>query len=272
MFYSLSKHAFSWNRQIAVKVSRRVAILFALGLLLNLLNAVNAPTPPRFALMGDLQYIAVAYGLAVALILWLKRLRFMIGVTLALTVIYYTALFLLPVPVILRTLSYLAIALAGYVTATLCYGRASRLLLSLGLFIVGLSCFLIGSVWEQAVPTNTTFLFKLMSYPWMCYACLIFLIDVCKWTKWTYPFVAPGRNALVVYLTAAALDLLLRKVLLFATPAGGTICAAKWFYEYVCAALFGNTEAGSLCYALVYALLVWLVAWLLYRRNRLIKA
>jgi predicted acyltransferase len=221
--------------------------------------------------MGDLQYIAVAYGLAAALTLWLKRLRFLIGMAAALVIIYYTALFLLSVPVILRILSYLVIVLAGYVTATLCYGRTSRLLLSLGLFIVGLSCFLIGSVWEQTVPTNTTFMFKLMSYSWMSFACLIFLIDVCRWKKWTYPFVVPGMNALSVYVIADVLDLLLRKILLFTTPAGSTVGASKWFYKHVCAALFGNTEAGSLCYALVYALLIWLAAWLLYRRNLLIK-
>jgi predicted acyltransferase len=270
MFYSFFRREGSWDKQLLVKIGKRVLILFALGVLLNLLNMINEKTH-RFVLMGELQYIAVAYGLAALLTLWLKRLRFLIGVILVLLVLHYVLFFLFPLPVILRMLSYLVIGLVGYVTATLCHNRVSRLLLSLGLLIVGLSCFLICSMWEQTIPVNATYVLKLMSYSWVGYACLIFLIDVCKWTKWTYPFMVFGRNPLSVYLIAAVLSVLIRQVLECTALSGATTNVSRWFYKNVCVVLFGNNEVGSLCYAFVCALLMWLVAWLLHRRKIFIK-
>jgi predicted acyltransferase len=271
MFYSFSKYDFSWSRQIAVKISKRVVALFGIGVALNLLDIINTRTP-HFAVMGDLQYIAIAYGLTAMLVLWLKRLRFLIAAALLLTVVCYLAFSFLSLPAaIVRILSYMIIVLAGYGTIVLCHGRTSRLLLSLGLFIVGLSCFLISRVWEYTIPLDTTFVVKLMSYPWMAYACLVFLIDVCKWKKWTYPFTIFGKNALFIFVLSAALAVLFGKIIIWMTPAGSTISVSQWFYKNVCVALFGNNEAGSFCYALVGALLMWLLAWLFYRWKIFIK-
>jgi predicted acyltransferase len=270
MFYSFARHAGLWSRPLAVKILKRVVILFALGVLLNVLNMVNTPNA-RFMLMGDLQYLALAYGLVALLVLGLKRSRFLIGVIIALLAVHYVLLFVWPQPVILRMLSYLVIGLAGYVTVTLTHSRTGRLLLSLGLLIVGLSCFLVSSAWEHTNPANATFVVKLMSYPWVGYACLIFLIEVCKWTKWTHPFMLVGKNALFIYIIAMVIDVLFGKILMCTTSSGATISLSRWFYRNVCAALFGNNEAGSLCYALFCILLMWLVAWLLYRRKIFIK-
>jgi predicted acyltransferase len=271
MFYSFSKYEFSWSRQIAVKIGKRAAALFAIGIAINLLNMVNVRNP-HFVVMGDLQYVAITYGLTALLVLWLKRLRLLVGVVLMLIIIHYLMFALLPVPLVLRTLSYLVIVLAGYITITLSHGRASRLLLSLGLFIVGMSCFLIGSVWEYTVPLNITFVAKLMSYPWMFYAGLIFLIDVCKLDKWTYPLIIFGRTALFTYVLSATLFVLFGRIIAWTTPAGSPISLSEWFYKDVCAALFGNNEAGSFCYVIVCVLLMWVLAWLFYRWKIFIKA
>ena len=271
MFYSFSKYEFSWSKRLAVKIGKRVVLLFALGVLLNVLNMINTQTP-RFVLMGDLQYVAVAYGLAALLILWLKRLRFLIGVILVLLITHYVLIFIAPLPVILRMLSYLVIGLMGYVTVTLCHGRTSRLLLSLGLFIVGLSCFLISSVWEYTIPVkNTTFVIKFASYSWITYAGLVFLIDVCKWTKWTYLFTLFGKNTLLIYILYTIFAILFGKIMVWMASAGSTTGLSQWFYNNVCAVLFGKYEAGSLCYALVCVLLMWVVAWLFYRWKIFIK-
>jgi predicted acyltransferase len=272
MFYSFSKYEFSWSKRVAVRICKRVVALFAIGVALNLLDMINTRTP-HFVIMGDLQYIAVAYGLTAVLILWLKRLRFLIAVALLLTITCYLIFSLQPLPVdVLRILSYMIIILTGYVTITLCHGRTSRLLLSLGLFIVGLSCFLVSRVWEYTVPLDTTFVVKLMSYPWITYAGLVFLIDVCKWTSWTSPFTIFGKNALFIFILSAVFAVLFGKIIVWMTPAGSTISVSQWFYKNVCVALFGNNlEAGSLCYALVGALLMWLLAWLFYRWKIFIK-
>jgi predicted acyltransferase len=271
VFYSFSKYDFSWSKQIAVKISKRVIALFIIGLALNLLSIINTRTP-HFVVMGDLQYIALAYGLTAVLVLWLKRLRFLITVALLLTIICYLAFSLLPLPLdALKILSYVIIVLTGYVTITLCHGRTNRLLLSLGLFIMGLSCFLVSSVWEYTIPLNSIFIVKLMGYAWVSYACLIFLIDVCKWTKWTYLFVVPGKNALFIYVITAVFSALFGKILMLDTSSGGSISMAKWFYKNVCVALFGNNAAGSLCYAIMVVLLTWLLAWMLYRWKIFIK-
>ncbi|MDR0582635.1 MAG: hypothetical protein LBG31_06710 [Prevotellaceae bacterium] len=270
MFYSFSKHEFSWSKRIAVKIGKRVALLLGISVALDLLNMIDSRTPHFFEIF-ELYYVAVSYGLAALLVLWLKRLRFLIAVVLLLTIVCCQVFLPLPVSV-LRMLPSMIIVLTGYVTIVLCHGRTSRLLLSLGLFIVGLSCFLIGSVWEHTVPVNTIFVIKSVSYSWISYACLIFFIDVCKWSRWTYLFTIFGKNALLAYILSAVSAILFGKIIVWMTSAGSTISISQWFYKNVCAALFGNNEAGSLCYALVCALLVWLVAWLFYRWKIFIKA
>jgi predicted acyltransferase len=272
MFYSFSKYEFSWSKRIAVKIGKRTALLFGISLALDLLNLINTRTPHFFE-MSELYCISVAYGLTALLVLWLKRLRFLIAATLLLTVMCCQTFSFLPLPIsVLRMLTCMIIALTGYITITICHGRTSRLLLSLGLFIVGLSCFLISSVWEHAVPVKTTFVVKLLSYPWITYAGLIFLVDVCKWSKWTRPFAVFGKNALLVYTLSAFSAALFGKIIVWMTPAGNTTGISQWFYKNVCAALFGNNAAGSFCYALVCVLLLWLVAWLFYRWKIFIKA
>ena len=269
MFYSFSKYEFSWSRRIALKIGRRVALLLGIGILLNLLNMINTRTPHFFGIT-ELYYIAASYGMAALLVLWLKRLRFLVTVVLLLTVICCQTFLPLPASV-LRMLPSMIIVLTGYVTITLCHGRTSRLLLSLGLFIVGLSCFLVGSVWEHTVPVNTVFVVKSVSYPWITYAGLVFLIDVCKWSKWTYLFTIFGKNALLIYILSTVSAIAFGKIIVWMTSAGSTISISQWFYKNVCTALFGNNEAGSLCYALVCVLLMWLVAWLFYRWKIFIK-
>jgi predicted acyltransferase len=271
MLYSFSKYDFSCSKQLAEKISKRVAVLFALGLAFNFLDAIITQAP-RPAMMGDFQYAALAYGLAAALVLWLRRLRFLISASLLLMIACYQIFSFLPFPVVIvRVLHYMLVALAGYATITLCHGRPSHLLLSLGLFIVGLSCLLINRVLEDIIPLGTTGVVKLISYPWMAYACSMFLVDVCKWKKWAYPLMIFGRNALLVFVLSAVLSILFEKIILWTTPAGSTDSVLHWFYKHVCAALFGNNEVGSLFYAFVGALLMWLVAWLFYRRKIFIK-
>jgi predicted acyltransferase len=271
MFYSFSKYEFLWSKRVAVKILKRTALLFGISVALDLLNMINTRTPHFFE-MSELYCISLAYGLTAVLVLRLKRLRFLIAVALLLTAVCSQAFSFLPLPVgILRLLTCMIIALTGYVTITICHGRTSRLLLSLGLFIVGLSCFLISSVWEHAVPVKTTFAVKLLSYSWITYAGLIFLVDVCKWSKWTYPFAILGKNALLVYTLSAVSAVLFGKIIVWMTPAGNTTGISQWLYKNVCAALFGNNEAGSFCYALTCALLLWLVAWLCYRWKIFIK-
>jgi predicted acyltransferase len=269
MFYSFSKYEFSWSKRIAVKIGRRVALLLGISIVLNLLNMINTRVSHFFEI-NELCYIAISYGLTALLVLWLKRLRFLISVVLLLTIICCQTF--LPFPVnVLRMLSSMIIVLTGYATIIFCHGRTSRLLLSLGLFIVGLSCFLIGSVWEYTVPVNTTSVVKMISYSWISYGCLVFLIDVCRWSKWTYLFTIFGKNTLLIYVLAAVFALSFGKIIVWTTPAGSAVSISQWFYKNLCAAFFGNNEAGSFCYALVCALLLWLVAWLFHRRKIFIK-
>jgi predicted acyltransferase len=127
-------------------------------------------------------------------------------------------------------------------------------------------------VWEHTIPIkNTTFVIKFASYSWITYAGLVFLIDVCKWTKWTYLFTLFGKNTLLIYILYAVFAILFGKIMVWMASAGSTTGLSQWFYNNVCAALFGKYEAGSLCYALVCVLLMWVVAWLFYRWKIFIK-
>lgn len=277
ILYSLAKYNLSWSHSLAVRMTKRIIVLFGLGVLLNFLGTLTTSTTP-FRIMGDLQYIALFYGLATILIVLLKRLRFLIAIIFLLLITYRVLISIsFPYPVVLKLIPGTIMVLIGYVTMYMIHKRNNRFLLSLTMVIVGVCGLFLADLWSKILPISRilisgSFIIKVISCSWIIYGCLVFLVDVIKWKKWTYIFKVCGMNALCIYVVASFLDLLFRHIIVWSVPGSRiTMSLTQWVYEQFII-LLGNNMAASLCYALLFMFLMIAMAFFLYRRQLFIKA
>lgn len=285
-------------RRVRHHVLRRALILFALGLLLNV---VNAPTPlvwSTFRIPGVLQRIAIVY-VAVA---WLtERTSRTVQIATAIAVLLgcWAAMALVPVPGvgagvltpegnlasfidrlilrrhlafgtwdpegILSTVPAVGTALCGVFAGRWLVQRpASHCHRTALLWAGGAVATGVALAWDRVFPINKslwTSSFALLSagLAAQLLALCHSVVDVKRWRAWSLPFLAFGRNALAAYFLSILLDTLM------------TQSPLKWsLYSNAFASWLGpccGEETASLSYALAYVALWAVVVTVMYRRR-----
>ena len=288
-------------RSIRRHVFRRAAILFALGLLLN---AIEAPPPlglATFRLPGVLQRIALVY-LAVAWLTERESLRAQIVTAAAALVGYEIAMTFVPVPGvgagvltpsgnlasfldrallgrhllnagwdpegILSTAPAVATALGGVFAGDFLkdareHHRALRLFAFGALATVG------GWAWGLFFPINknlwsSSFAVFSAGLAAQLLAICYWIVDVGGRRAWALPFVALGRNPLATYFLSVGFDAVLSRWSVDDLSLKAELYRrgfASWLRP-CCGA-----EAASLAYAIAYVAVWAIVATVMYRRR-----
>jgi len=290
-------------QSLAVKIFRRSAILFGLGILLNLI--------PRFSfaelrIPGVLQRIALCY-LAGALIA-LKTRPLGRSAIAALFIAGYAALLLfVPVPGfgpgvldpagnlpgfvdgrlmpghlyrpdfdpegLLSTIPAVATVLLGSILGD--FLRTSRTIFrkSVVIFLASLPLTSAGLLLQSWMPINkalwtpTFVLFtagtSLLTFG-MCFA----LIDGLRWKAWAGPFLALGANPLAVFVGSSLFAKILTSIRV--SGPGGSVSLVGWLHPHLFAPVFGPM-GGSFAYAAFYLLLWIALAAPLYRHRLYLK-
>jgi predicted acyltransferase len=289
-------------------VLMRAAVLFAVGLLLNV---VNQPMPlgwSTFRIPGVLQRIAIVYVAVVWLTERTTRSTQALVATIALTT-YWIVMTQVPVPgvgagvltpagnlasfldrlLLRRHLAYAAwdpegiLSTVPAMVTALCGVFATGWLLrpnpnrySTGvLFAAGVLLTLVGLLWAQVFPLNKNLWTS--SFALFTAGLATQLLALCQWRVdmgrlrgWTMPFVAFGRNALAAYLLSVGLDALLTRWTIH-----GSGVSLKWSIYSLGFASWGvrccGEEAASLFYALVYVALCGVALGVMYRQNVFIR-
>jgi predicted acyltransferase len=277
-------------RRVRRHIIRRAVLLFALGLLLN---AVEAPPPlawSTFRIPGVLQRIAIVY----AVVAWLTErtsTRTQVIAAVGALLGYWAALMLIPVPGagagvltesdnlaasvdrlvfgrhlahpdwdpegLLSTIPAVATALAG-VFAGDWIKKTRRPHTTVDVWGAGLLLTGVGLVWDRVFPINKnlwTSSFALFSAGLAAQLLAVchWLIDEKGWRKWSLPLVAFGRNALAAYFLSVALDSVLTR---WSVPQNSSLkdaifsLAFSSWAESCCGLQF-----ASLMYALAYVAL-----------------
>jgi predicted acyltransferase len=287
------------NLHLSLKILRRALILFALGILLNLIPSFDMAT---VRIPGVLQRIAVCYLLVALLFLKtspLVRLLIAIGILVS----YWLILTFLPVPGygagiltlegnlcahidakflaghlytpsfdpegILSTLPAMATTLFG----TLCgdwlrtsYRGAAKVI---GLLISGTAFFVLGHSLHVHFPINKqlwTSTYVLLTAGaaaiamGMCYG----LIDGLKLKKWALPFLVFGGNAIVVFVGSSLLSRIMSSIEVSAH--GGAVSLKEILFHRIFSALAGD-YLGSLLFPSTLLLFWFLVMLPLYKKN-----
>jgi predicted acyltransferase len=284
-----------WSRaQIYTRVLRRGAILFGLGMLLNLLSA---PDLENLRIMGVLQRIALCYVLAAGVLLELRP-RVQYAVVVALLLGYWAALRLIPVPdegLIRGTLpAYLDRMLLGRshllqaspydsemdpegllttlpATVNVLLGAfAGRFLTrqplasgtSARLLTAGAVTAVAGLIMSVALPLNkalwtSSYVLVTSGAALVGFGAVHELVDVRHLHRLSRPFEVIGMNAVVAYLVSTGLNLLALRAI-----------HSELYLRYV-ESLPDHTEGTSvgLWVVVTQALLIWALVEALHRRG-----
>jgi predicted acyltransferase len=254
-----------------------------------------------------LQRIAVCYFFA-SVIFLNTRWRAQAAIAVALLVVYWAALKLIPVPGfgagnlemagnlaayvdrtvlgkhtwkplydpegILSTVPAIATALAGVLTGHLLRTRREPVEKVAAMFVAGVACVVAGWAWNFCFPVNkalwtSSYVMLTAGFALQTLALCYWLIDIKGYRAWAKPFLIFGSNALAVYFLSEAF---VRAVDAFGfkTAEGRETNLLALIYEKLFASLASPLNA-SLMFA-VCTVLFWLgVLAILYRRRIFIR-
>jgi predicted acyltransferase len=289
-----------------LKIVRRSAILFLLGLLLNGFPSYTLST---IRAMGVLQRIAVCYGVVAVV-----QLETGIGVQIAFAVVlllgYWALMAFAPVPGIgtgvlekgrnfaayvdsfvlknhiwsqtrtwdpegiVSTLPAIATTLFGALTGSWIKSGRSDEHKALGMAVAGIGGLALGSFWNIVLPINknlwtSSYAVFMSGFALVILSACYYLSEVKKIVRWTYPFVVFGKNSILVFVLSGFVARLI--VLLKITVNGHALAVKTWLYETLFASWLTPAVNASLGYALAFVFIFYLLMLALYKKRIFIK-
>src|SRR5215216_3764829 len=296
----------SVKRDQYLKVIKRTAIIFALGLFLNGFPYFQLGT---IRIAGVLQRIAICYLIA-SLIFLRTKVRTQLLIALALLVIYWLVMTRLAAPgyvpvdlskegsvasfidrVILRqhiwrqgrvydpegllsTIPAVSTTLFGVLTGHWLRSERTRMEKVVGMFVVGAVCVVLGWSWNPFFPINkslwtSSYVLFTAGLALQLLALCYWVIDIKGYRHWAWPFEVFGVNALALFVGTG---LMVKAMALIRLPHGdGTqISSQGWIFRNLFLSWASPINA-SLFYAIAFILLWLFLMWLLYRKRVFIK-
>ena len=305
IWYSMKKYGQDLNNSSLLRIIRRTASIFALGLFLAIFPYFDRDYS-TIRVMGVLQRIALAYGIGAFICMTIRR-DYLWIVTAVLLLLYWGLLYFFGgagpfglegnlalkvdqailgkshlysgfgIPFdpegILSTIPAVCTVIIGYYTGEIIGKGSASGKTVLKLLLIGAAATGLGLLWNLVFPINK----PLWTSSYVLYTAgiamavrsMIYLIaDVLKFQKWAIPIMVFGTNALFAYFLAG----IWTKLMLFIQIHNGNskMNLYTWIYEKICVPVAGNMN-GSLMFAIIQMLLIWLIALILYRKKVLIR-
>ncbi len=305
MWYSLKKYGNELNGRSFLRIARRTASIFALGLFLNIFPYFDRDYS-TLRVMGVLQRIALAYGISALICMTIRR-DYLWIVTAILLLLYWgvLAFFGGPEPYslegnfalkvdqlilgknhlytgfgipfepegLLSTIPSICTVIIGYYVGELVGKKSANGKTVLKTLVIGAALAGLGLLWNKLFPINkalwtSSYVLYTAGIAMVMLAIIYWLADVLKFQKWGVPFMVFGTNALFSYFLAG----IWTKLILFIkiSSDGKELSLYTWFYEKICVPVAGNMN-GSLMFAVIQVLFIWTIALILYRKKVMIR-
>ena len=308
LYFSASKFDHRLTNQALIKVVRRTLLIFGIGLALHWFPFKRSVETIR--IMGVLQRIALAYGLAALLCLGLS-IKHLWRAGLALLVGYWALMwgfggddpysltdnFALQVDLailgenhlyggfgikfdpegLFSTIPAMGTVILGYYAGALIKSTKDRHLLIKKMLLLGVLLIFLGLAWNIYFPLNkplwtSSYVVYTAGIAFCFLAVLMELIDVRGYTRWTKPFQVFGLNPLIIYVLSGLIVKITLFMIKWEDAAGKTRNAYNWLYTDVFAALLpSQPKLASLFFALTIVAFCWGFGYLLYRKRIVIK-
>ncbi len=304
MVFAFRKYHYLLTGEALRGITRRVVLLFLLGLFLNWFGFWDNFAGLR--IMGVLQRIGVAYGLAALLVLTCSHKQlYLVAVVVLLG--YWLLLFIgggvqpytlesnlvrqLDMALLgeahmwsnngiafdpeglLSTLPAVITVLSGYL-ATSYLLKTERKIAIRNLLAVGILCIAAAELWNPLFPINkslwtSSYVLFSSGICLLMLVLLIWLVDILRCSWLAAPLQVYGLNPLLVYALSWVLAKLMAVTIMLPNGEGGQISSYDWFYQQL--AEVSSPLNASLLFALLHVFLFWLVSVYLYRRNIVVK-
>lgn len=302
MWYSLKKYNFEFSGPSLFRILRRVALIFAVGLFLNIF--------PRFArdyetlrIMGVLQRIALAWGLGAVIVLLVKKNYIWIA-TGVLLLGYWALMYFFGgsdpyslegnfarkvditilgenhlykgfgVPFdpegLLSTIPAIGTVLLGFMTGNLISKFGNSWKTVSWIAIIGALLIGAGLIWGQFFPINkpiwtSSYVLYAGGIGMLILALMFMIVDIWGLKGWTGFFNTFGTNALFTYVLAG----IWTKIMLAVKIGESTLY--NWIFTHLCSPLFNEQKIASLMFAILQVVLIWAIGYILYRKKIVIK-
>ncbi|KTD11016.1 putative Heparan-alpha-glucosaminide N-acetyltransferase [Legionella gratiana] len=174
---------------------------------------------------------------------------------------------------LLSTIPSVATTLSGVIAGSFLLTHTQKQTKCIMMVAVGLLFLLLGWVWNYSFPINkqlwtSSFVLWCSGFSLIVFSLCYFIIDIMRYTKWSFPFKILGMNALFIFIFHVML-LKIQSFFLLPLPDGTQDIIRVVITEY----LFGNfsPKNAGLFYSLMFLFLNFLVASFLYWRKIFIK-
>jgi len=304
-WYSLKKYGHEISGDSIFRILRRVVAIFGVGLFLSIFPNFGMDYN-NLRIMGVLQRIALAYGIAAILCLTFRRDNLWIVLAVILLIYWILLVFFggtepfglegnlvrkidiallgadhlykgFGIPFdpegLLSTLPSVATVIIGFYTGEILGKEQLSGKTILKIILLGVASIGLGLLWSFVFPINkplwtSSYVLYSGGIAMIVLAFICLIADVWKFQVWGKPFVVFGTNALVSYFFAGLLSELLWLIKL---PNGAeTISFYSWIYKKLCVPVAGNF-GGSLMFAVVQMMIIWGIALVLYRKKIIIR-
>ncbi len=175
---------------------------------------------------------------------------------------------------LLSTLPAIGTTLLGCWAGDVLASDRSETKKALGLFVGGFGLLVVGYCWSWVLPLNKalwtpSYAVFTAGQAALCLGAFYWLMDMRGQTKWGFPFMVYGVNAITVFVMSG----IVAKTLIYVKVPweGGSTSVQSAFFRSTFAQLPGPPEVGSLAYALTWIGLWFLVLLWMYRRKLIIK-
>ena len=305
MWFSLKKYGHELNSGSFLRILRRTASIFALGLFLNIF--------PHFfmdystlRIMGVLQRIAIAYCIGALICITIRRDY--LWIVLAVLLLFYWGLmgifgssdpyslegnFALKIDQLvlgknhlytgfgipfepeglLSTITSVCTVIIGYYVGEIIGKKTASGKTALKILLIAVAASGLGLLWNMVFPINkplwtSSYVLYTGGTAMMIFSLIYFIVDVLKFQRWGTFFVVFGINALFAYFLA---DIWTRLILLIQIPSGNfKLSLYTWIYEKLCVPVAGDMN-GSLMFAIIQTLFIWVIVMMLYRKKIMIR-
>jgi predicted acyltransferase len=295
------------NQKIVLKIGKRTALIFLIGVLLNWFPFY--PTHlSDLRIMGVLQRIALAYGFG-ALICLRVPIEKLLYVGVAILLGYWAFLgfsvvenpyeletnfarqvdlmffgeshvwngFGLPFDPegLVSTIPAIVTVIAGYFVGWRIKILENKNVLVKEMLFYGFIALFIGWFWDKFFPINkalwtSSYVFYAAGMATIGLGMMIEIIDI-QGRKWlTKPFVVFGTNPLFAYILSSLLANTLYYLIQWKDDSGIIIHANDWLYSDIFQPIFGDFN-GSLMVAISFVIVCWFATFLLYWQRIFIK-
>jgi predicted acyltransferase len=286
----------SVRRDLFLKVIKRTAIIFGLGLFLNGFPYFQIGT---IRIAGVLQRIAICYLIA-SLIFLTTKVRTQLLIAIALLVVYCLVMTRLAAPGyapgdltkegsiasfvdrvllgphiwkqgkvydpegLLSTFPAVATTLFGILTGHWLRSERPRVEKVVGMFVAGAVCVALGWAWNPFFPINkslwtSSYVLFTAGLALQFLSFCYWLIDIKGYRRWAWPFEVFGVNALALFVGTGLMVKLM-----------GLFKVQGWIFRNAFLP-WATPVNASLAYAIAFILLWLFLMWLLYRKNVIIK-